>query len=428
MNDVELYQQLLGLTAPWQVTGVALEADQQQVRVYVEAPPETLWHCPECQQPCPGYDQREERAWRHLDSCEFQTWLVARLPRCHCPQHGVLTVDAPWTTPHSPFTLAFECFALRVLQATKVQAKAATLLRLTPAQIHGIMDRAVARGVARRRVAAATTPAPQAHLTLDEKSFGRGQQYLTVLGDGTHGTVWEVAESRTREAAALLLTHSLTPTQRAAVAAVSLDMWQPYLEACQEVLPEADVVHDRFHIAQDLNDAVDQTRRAEHRRLRQEGATADHPSGKRAGSPLTKTKYLWLRHPEALTEAQRTQLAALQEQGLETARVWACKEAFREFFCQPDVAAGKRFFQRWYATVVAVGNRPLTQVAEQLQRHLTGLLGYLQHHVTNARAEELNSEIQTIKTAARGFRQFAGYRRAILFFLGGLDLCPHKGS
>ena len=196
MKDVELYQQLLGLAAPWTVTAVAVDVDQQQVRVSVAAPGETRWPCPECRQLCPGYDHREERAWRHLDSCAFQTWLVARLPRCRCPEHGVLTVEAPWTTPHSPFTLAFECFALRVLQATRVQAQAAHLLRLTPAQLHGIMDRAVARGVARRR---ATATAPTAHLTLDEKSFGRGQQYLTVLGDGTHGQVWEVAEARTRE-------------------------------------------------------------------------------------------------------------------------------------------------------------------------------------------------------------------------------------
>src|SRR5437764_1031099 len=107
---------------------------------------------------------------------------------------------------------------------------------------------------------------------------------------------------------------------------------------------------------------------------------------------------------------------------------WDCKEAFPAFFAQADVTAAQRFFQRSYDGAVAVGNRPLTAVAEQLQRHLSGLLGYLEQHVTNAGAEALNSEIQAIKTAARGFRQFAGYRRAILFFLGGLDLCPHKGS
>jgi transposase len=426
MNDVELYQQLLGLTAPWTVAAVTIDVGQQQVRVAVAAPPETRWPCPECGQLCPGYDHREERAWRHLDSCEFQTWLVACLPRCRCPQHGVLTVEAPWATPHSPFTLGFECFALRVLQATRVQAQAAPLLRLTPAQVHGIMERAVDRGVARRRAAGAAAPIPTPHLTLDEKSFGRGQQYLTVLGDGTHGRVWEVAATRTREATVDLLQYSLTPAQRATVAAVSLDMWAPYLEACAAVLPAVPVVHDRFHIAQALNDAVDQTRRAEHRRLRQARPVAPGQPG--AGSPLTKTKYLWLRHPEALSADQQAQLAALRAQGLETARVWDCKEAFREFFAQPDGAAGKRFFQQWYERALAVGNRPLTAVAEQLQGHLSGVLSYLEQHVTNAQAEQLNSEIQAIKIAARGFRQFAGYRRAILFFLGGLDLCPHKGS
>jgi transposase len=431
MTDTELYTQILGLTPPWQVCAVTLDPAARSVHVRVEPAADVQWCCPECQQPAPGYDGREERAWRHLDTCEFTTWLVARVPRVQCPTHGVKTVTAPWAEPHSRFTQAFACFAQRVLQATRVQAHAASLLRLTPAEVHDLMDRVVRRG---RAAASAESPAPDGppqddpgvHLTLDEKQYGPGQAYLTVLGDPDAGRVVAVADTRTAAATVALLTGALSPRDRAAVRTVSLDLWAPFLAACAQVLPAAARVYDRFHAAQELNDAVDATRRAEHRRLR----TARPPEeGRPPGrSPLTGTRFWWLHRAEDLSVEQRTQLEALRAAGLQTAQVWACKEAFRAFFDQPDEAAGAAFLDQWHAQAVAVGSEPLTAVAEKFARHRELLLAYLRHHRTNAFAEYLNGAIEQIKTAAHGFRNFTCYRRAILFFLGRLDRCPQTFS
>ena len=56
------------------------------------------------------------------------------------------------------------------------------------------------------------------------------------------------------------------------------------------------------------------------------------------------------------------------------------------------------------------------------RRHETGLLNFSQHHISNARAEGLNSAIQLIKANARGFRNFTNYRAKILFHCGKLNL------
>ena len=63
-------------------------------------------------------------------------------------------------------------------------------------------------------------------------------------------------------------------------------------------------------------------------------------------------------------------------------------------------------------------------VARMLQRHLENLLTYLKHRITNAVTEGLNSKIQSLKSAARRFRNFQNYRTRILFFCGKLDLYP----
>ena len=59
-----------------------------------------------------------------------------------------------------------------------------------------------------------------------------------------------------------------------------------------------------------------------------------------------------------------------------------------------------------------------------LRKHLHGLLAYLQHWITNAAVEGLNSKIQALKSAARGFRNFENYRTRILFFCGRLSMRP----
>jgi transposase len=412
MQDIDLYRQLLGVCSPWLVSRVALNVEELAVYVYLTESPDACWCCPTCGAAATLYDHREERTWRHLDSCQFQTFLVAAVPRVRCATHGVLTAEVSWSVPNSRFTLLFERFAIDILLATQVQAKTAALLRLTASQVHDLMERAVARGLARRDADEVI-----AHLTLDEKSYAHGHQYLTVLGDATQGRVLDVSETRTKDATTTLLTDTLTAEQRQRVQSVSMDMWEAFMTAAQAMLPKADVVHDRFHIAQYLNDAVDKTRRAEHKTLL-----------KGDDGTLKASKYLWLKGPDRFTEAQRDRFAGLRDLDLATAHVWSFKETFRAFFTCKTVEAGHLFFTQWYEEATALGNKHLTKVADMLKNHLTGLLAYLRHRTTNAMAEGLNSRIQHIKACAHGFRRFASYRIAILFFLGKLDLYPHKSS
>ena len=89
MRDTDLYGQVLGLTAPWQVERVDLDVAGQRVDIWVEHPPGVAWNCPRCGRALTCQDHAEERVWRHLDTCQFQTHVHARIPRVDCPEHGV---------------------------------------------------------------------------------------------------------------------------------------------------------------------------------------------------------------------------------------------------------------------------------------------------------------------------------------------------
>lgn len=256
---------------------------------------------------------------------------MASLPRVLCKQHGVRITSVFWCEPQNCFTALFERFALDVLQATQVQAKATRLLRLSSDQMEYPMYKAVQRGLLRRDRTEVIVRAG-----LDEKAFHQGHKYATILSDLEKKRVIDLVESRTQEAATTLLTTALSAPQKTGVQSVSMDLWLAFANARVHVLPQAEVVHDRFHVAGYLKEAVDLTRKEEHRRL----SRADDPT-------LARTKYLWLRSEGTLSDKQQTALAALSGLDLETAQVWAFKECFRQFFVCPTAYGAHTFFLQW---------------------------------------------------------------------------------
>ena len=89
MRDIELYRHVLGLESPWTVARVDLGVTEHRVDVWAEHGDGHRWPCPECGTALPLDDHAEERAWRHLDTCQFLTYLHARPPLVRCPDHGV---------------------------------------------------------------------------------------------------------------------------------------------------------------------------------------------------------------------------------------------------------------------------------------------------------------------------------------------------
>ena len=148
MKDTELYAHLLGLTSPWHVGHVVLDVKAQRVSVYAEHRRHTNFSGPECGLACPLHDHDEERSWRHLDSCQFETHLHARIPRVRCDEHGVRQARVPWAEPKSRFTLMFERFAIDVLRETDVLG-ATRILRISwdQARLHLDLSRQTTRGL-----------------------------------------------------------------------------------------------------------------------------------------------------------------------------------------------------------------------------------------------------------------------------------------
>lgn len=406
MDIEEHYGQLLGIHSPWEISRVDLNTSEQKVDIVIEYTSD-VGPCPECGTVSPKHDDRLERTWRHLDTMQFGTYLHCQLPRVRCKTHGVKTVEAPWAGKNSRFTLLFEAFAIRVLKAARSVEEARKLLGLNWHQVAAIKARAVQRGLARRQ----EEPVP--YLGIDEKQFRSGHQYISSLVDLEQGRVLDVVEERTEEACKTLIDMALTPSQQEQVTAVAMDMWLAYANAVGEKLPQAAIVHDRFHISKHLNEAVDKVRRRENRQLIKQG-----------DERLKGSKYWWLGDPQRHTDTFSETFESLKNADLKVARAWAIKELFRDFWTYNVAGWAKRHFDKWYSWAIRSRLEPIKQKAKMLKNHLPNLLTYFKHPISNAVSEGLNSKIQTVKANARGYRSFEGFRNSILFYCGGLDMLP----
>jgi len=408
MRDKDLYAQILGIQHPWMVREVDLDLEGGEVCVHVCYDPQCALRCPECGEEAPGYDSRERR-WRHLDTCQYRTILVAEVPRCRCPDHDVRQVKVPWAEPGSRFTALFESLVIDWLREASMAA-VSRRLGVSWDQIDGIMHRAVDRGLERREEIS-----PK-HIGIDETSFKKRHRYVTVVQDQETGNVLHVAEGRSSEGLDDFY-ESLDEKGVSEIESVSMDMHQPYVQSTlNHVLgAEEKICFDKFHVAQHLGNAVDKVRREEHKELLGEG-----------DDTLKGTKYLWLRNPEKMKEEDWTFLKVLREYALRTARAWALKEMAMTLWDYVKRGWAMKAWKAWLSWAQRCRLDPMCKVAKTVKRHLWGIINAIVLKRNNARCESLNTKIQKLKKWACGYRNPKRFKTIILFHLGGLDLYPAR--
>jgi transposase len=398
MKDTELFAALCGVRQPWTVKSVRFEGEKERLVIELDRAADAPSHCPECGRTCPRYDKRV-RQWRHLDTMQYQTIIEANVPRVNCPEHGVQNEQVPWSTPNSRLTLLFEAWVIRWLQETSIQA-VARQLHLSWNTVDRIMHRAVERGLQRRPTTCVTD------LCVDETSFQKRHEYVTIVSDRITGATIYVADGRSEEALAELY-RSLTPEQLDAINTVTMDMWAPYINATAAHAPHGDecICFDRYHVQSAIGKAVNDVRKDELRQqLRDFGESA-----------LTGTRMTWLRNKEHLGNEDTLWFHALRQQAENTAEAWKFKEMARNLWSYKVAGWAENGWRRWIDDVRQTTLAPMLKVANMIEKHLWGIVNAVTTKSTNAMAESINSKVKLLKARARGFRSRDRFRTIILF-------------
>lgn len=115
------------------------------------------------------------------------------------------------------------------MQATHCQKSAAELMRISDDKMCGIMHRSVLRGLEQRDLSSIK------QISLDEKSYGKGYQYISALTDSRTGTVLDVSKDRTEQSADNLITSTLNPDRLMCITTTCCDMWDAFINALKKL-------------------------------------------------------------------------------------------------------------------------------------------------------------------------------------------------
>ncbi|WP_045856040.1 ISL3 family transposase [Teredinibacter purpureus] len=405
MDELSLYEKILSISSPWFVESVQLDERDNTVHVHVEYDCDKHLTCPLCESRCSRHDTRT-RTWRHLDSCQFRTLVHANIPRSKCRTHGVLQADIPWADKRSSFTLMFEAYVISWLQEASINA-VSKKLALSWNAADGIMKRAVERGLKRR------SHLHIQNLAVDEVCSKKGHEYVTIVSND-HGHAIDVQEDRKKSSLNAFFT-GLSDKQIQSVETISMDMSPSYIYATKEYIPhwERAICFDRFHVAMDLNKALNSVRKSEANMVAQQHKLELH-----------RSKFAWLRSRENLKDIHSVQISTLSVVAKKTARAWAIKEYAMELWNYDDRIWAEEAWKQWYSWAIRSRLNPIKSVAKSIKKNLWGIINAIVNKKNNAGAESINSRIKMLKVKAKGFRHKARFKAAILFHLGGLDLMP----
>jgi transposase len=256
----DFFNSLLSFPSYWVVEKIEHDSLTDEVFIYIkfntknykEMHPEIYYGL---------HDYNPYRTWRHPDILQYKTYIKARLPRIKDAKDtkgDINTLEPSWGNLSDRHTYLFERRVIDTLLATKNQTKTSSLLRCSFSVVNRIIHQSTQRGLERRDKNVICE-----QLSIDEKSFKKGHNYVTVLSDPGTGHIIDVSEGRTKASCKELINNNLKTEQKEKAEQVSVDMWEAFINTVKEILPQSKIVHDRFHLVQYLNKAVDLVRRRE---------------------------------------------------------------------------------------------------------------------------------------------------------------------
>jgi len=334
------------------------------------------------------------------------TTLVLRYRprRVRCPRCGIRVEDFPWAEPWARVTRALGN-AVALLSRELSWQGTARHYGLNWKTVAGIVRRAVQYGLRHRK-------RPPLHVIgLDEVSRRKGQVYLTAVYDLERRVLLWVGEGRSEEAVAPFFTRFLGRRRCATLRVVCMDMWAAYANLVERHARQAQVLFDRFHIVKHLNEAVDEVRRSEMRRL----------AGKERAA-FKSTRWLLLKNPWNLTTEQRERLSTLVRWNLPIVRAWYLKEAFQLFWAYRQPARAQAHLEKWMRSAMRSRLQPLKKFVRMLRSHLGGVLAWTETRLSNGALEGMNNKIKAISHRSFGFRSAQNFMAAIYHCCARLPL------
>lgn len=387
MQPEALFGIALGITPPWEVTAVAFSKESNRLDITIDFQRGATFACPVCGSPAPAYDTTEKE-WRHLNFFQYEAYLHARVPRVNCPNEGcgVKQVTVPWARAGSGFTLLFEALVMAMCRDLPVKVMS-RLFTVTDTRLWRVIQAYVDKARAAEDYSDVT------RIGADETfaKRGRDDNFVTFFFDldkrkllfGTKGKDNETVKRFVAD----LEAHGGDPEK---VTDAAIDMSKAFIKGVKEQLPNAVVTFDPFHVIKLMNDKLAKIRADEARLF---------------PAILKKSRYLFLKNPENLSESEEQRLdAIIASQNLKSSEAYLHKLNLQNVYFAESRTGAENLLTRWHRKAAKSSIHLIRNMAETVKEHWNGILSHFESKLTSGFLEGINSLIQSAKTRARGYR------------------------
>lgn len=420
MRNARLWRGLLGVEQTV-VEGVEFDGDERVVVAHVRVSKGARRRCGRCGVRSPWFDRGEGRRWwRGLDLGTVRVVLEADAPRVECRVHGVVVAQVPWARHGAGHTRAFDD---QVAWLAVVCSKSAVteLMRIAWRTVGSIVARVCAdvdavtdRLDGLRRVG------------IDEVSYRKGQKYLTVVVDHDSGRLVWAAPGR--NAATVTTFFDALGAERArALTHVSADGAAWITGVVRARAPQAVLCADPFHVVSWATDCLDEVRRETWNAARrqaggtqQTGALAGkrHNASRGDAKTIARSRWALWKNPEDLSLKQTAQLAWIAATSPRLHRAYLLKEGLRLVF-KLGGTEGRHALKAWLPWAQRCRIPVFVELGRKIKRHLPAIHASLDHGLSNARIEAINTKIRLITRVAFGFKDPQALIALAMLTLGG---------
>jgi transposase len=364
--------------------------------------------CGICRRRSPGFDLGAgRRRWRALDLGTTLAFVEADAPRVTCRRHGVVVCAVPWARHGCRFTRAFEDQAAW-LAVNCSKTAVAELMRIAWRSVGQICARVAAEAAREVDLLAGLR-----RIGIDEISHRKGHRYLTVVVCHDSGRLVWAAAGRDRQTVERFL-DALGEERCKQIELVSADMAAWVAGPISERCPQAELCLDPFHVVALATDALDEIRREVWNEARRAGHT-------QTARELKGARFALWKNPEHLTARQKHKLSDIQTTNRRLYRAYLLKEQLRQIYRLPAKAA-IALLDAWLKWARRCRLAPFVKLARTITDQRTGIIAAIQHGLSNARVEAINTQIRLITRRAFGFHSPDAL--IALAMLALADLCP----
>jgi len=373
-----------------------------------------LWRerdrCGVCRRRCPGYDLGDgPRRWRALDLGATIAFVEALAPRVRCRRHGVVVCAVPWARHGSRFTRAFEDQAAWLAVNTSKSA-VAELMRIAWRTVGAICQR-----VAVEAQQDADVLDGLKRIGIDEISHRKGQRYLTVVVDHDSGRLVWAAAGRDRKTVEAFF-DALGERRCKEIELVSCDMAGWIAAPVADRVPGAVRCVDPFHVVMLATDALDEVRREVWNQARKAGQIT-------AAKDLKGARFALWKNPENLTDRQAAKLSSIQKTNARLYRAYLLKEQLRQIYRLPADSA-TRLLDAWIAWARRCRLASFVKLARTITAQRAGIVAAIEHGLSNARVEAINTQIRMITRRAYGFHSANAALALVMLTCGPITIQP----